>query len=77
MNEQLSRSLETSESTNRSQRGQIRRSDYRKRSLTAMEEAAQRANNFVMKVWTYLGRSLFTDRSDAVTVFAYLGVLFR
>jgi hypothetical protein len=46
MNEQLSRSLETSESTNRSQRGQIRRSDYRKRSLTAMEEAAQRANNF-------------------------------
>jgi hypothetical protein len=29
---------------------------------------------FVMKVWTYLGRSLFTDRSDAVTVFAPPGV---
>ena len=46
MNELLSRVTETSESTNCSQCGQIRRADYRKRSLTAMEEAAQRANIF-------------------------------
>ena len=78
MNELLSRVTETSESTIRSQRGQIRRADYRKRSLTAMEEAAHAllgsANlGFVEELFEQYQRDPASVSEDWRRYFATLG----